>query len=314
MADLALVPQGEEEARLLQEARGEVGIKRPPQMPQLRMYNVKAKENIPGVELGEWFIDEYVVDETTKKGEKIRTPLGAHPSVLILKARYSYKLYDKDADRLVGWTNELDPMDRDQLVRIVYHDGNEARVIATLTKREFKDLKDRARTKSKKLDETLTLEEKIASRLKYTNVIYVYLPEADRGLRLIVSNASGTGVPDGEAKFGSFDDPQPLSFSEFKDKMTAERPEVLFKHYCILGSRKKLDVKGELEYYLMQFEAGDQVTPEVFSQNLRRWKNLGTELEMREELELLSLGGDANVHDVEIVEDEGKRGDGLPDL
>lgn len=112
---------------------------------------------------------------------------------------------------------------------------------------------------------------------------------------MFVSNASGTGVKDGEAKHGSFDDIQPKSFIEFQNRMTVELPKALFKNECILGSRAKKDTKGDTEYYLMTFESGEALSQEEFSKMMNTWKALNNELDRRFESEFLAMVNDSPV-------------------
>jgi hypothetical protein len=222
----ALVPSQRQE--LLRMMRDEVPAPRLPDYPTIKMRN--AKSSLKEIEKGEFCL----LKKVDGKEEKEITKLGTNPRVIILKRRYSYSYYDEDTDTLVAWTNELDGFNPSQVVKLA-RKGPNGKTVQTFTWPEFKAWKE---------------QDPLGKLLTFRNILYVIVgePKIENLARLFVSNASVTGVRDGD-KTGSYSDPLPDSFIAF-EKPISFGNSAYSEYICELGS-KWLE---QNEYYLTTFK------------------------------------------------------------
>lgn len=249
----ALAPA--DQNRLLSQARGEVSRPRLPQFPTIKMRN--AKSTMKDIKKGEFALVKNIEGEGGKSEDV--TPLGPTPKIVILKRRFSYSYYDEDTQELVAWTNEIDRFAEGQIVKLAHKRGGK-KTVRSFTWPEFKAWKEQA-------DE--------GKKLTFRNVLYVCVgePKIENLARLFVSNASVTGVTDGE-KTGDYKHPLPGSFLDF-EKPISWSQSAYFECVCELGSTWL----EQNEYYLMTFKnAGPN---ESMDATLPIYGMLNTELAIR---------------------------------
>lgn len=264
----------QEHDHLLSLARAQVGRPRLPDYPTLKMRN--AKSSLKDVEKGAYCIVRKVEKDGTM-AEDIQA-IDGNPELIILKRRYSYSYYDEEMDSLVAWTNELDGFTPDQTVKLA-RKGPNGKEIQTFNWPKFKEWKK---------------SDPLGQKLGFKNILYVCLglPKVENLARLFVSNASVTGVKDGE-KTGDYKNPLPGSFIDFEKPLSWSGSSYL-ERVCQLGS-KWLD---QNEYYLMTFtDIGENKN---IADTLPLFKLLMADLQMRY---LQDFGADAHCeNDTEDLE------------
>jgi len=218
---------------IMAKVRGEFrGGTKVPFIQQIKMKNVK--NPLDQFEKGEW----YTIKENDE-GEKVYESIGTEPEVVILKRCYSYSMYDKDNEKMLAWTNEIDGFSAFHNVCVVSmeHGKPEAAFVG-----DFKKFQ------AAKKD----IERQLGYKFKFVNVLYVLYK--DEVYRLIVSGASVTGVKDGE-KYGSYQDVQPGSLEDFKNYIVSSESECYFFTRCKLGHK----FLKKNEYYVSTFTTAGAV-------------------------------------------------------
>lgn len=202
---------------------------RPQQFPTLKMRN--SKNPTSSVKKGEFYTSK-IVD-----GKEDITPLGANPHVVILHRRYSYSYFNKETEKLEAFTNEIDGFHPNQKVDLTIIAPGGSKTLQSFMWPEFKQWKAQ--------------DEELGKKLTFKNIMYCVLgdPKPENVCRLFVSNASVTGVKDGE-KTGDYKNPLLGSFTEFSKMFTYSGTEYCMS-VCELGSQW-LETN---EYYLVTFKA-----------------------------------------------------------
>lgn len=136
-----------------------------------------------------------------------KTPLGAHPRVVLMDHRTSYSYFK---DRLIAWSDEFEDFAFERKITVHYKKDEDKAPVAlfTGTQGEFYAWKKDPANELWK------------ERLKYKHVYYVYLPDLQMPAKMFVSNTSFNGVAEGTDKV-DFDNPRNDSFSMYHTKLTA---------------------------------------------------------------------------------------------
>jgi hypothetical protein len=227
MSDLIVPSNISPEQRESYRSRNTVTRSNSVDIPTIKLKNSMSK--VKGVKKGHFFTTEEI------DGEVKHTDLGETVEVVILNRYYTYSNYDKDTEKLVAWTNEIIDFDSNVCVYVPQEGSAPTTEIMHFT--DFKTLKKNDKW----------------GRMTFKNVLYVLLNE--KVYRMFISNASNTGVVDGD-KYGDFDNPLPDSLMKFCDKVGAQAGCFTDK-ICILGANWLEDNN----YYTISFNVGD--TPKV---------------------------------------------------
>lgn len=290
----ALVQLTKQEAELLAMAQQEMGGARRHFFPKLKISGKGTKTKIPE---GHFYV--VVLDKEAENGVR-EIDVGENPEILIMKRLYSYSWYSKAKEKLLGYTNEFDNFTpEDEVIYVNCSSAPFAQFRGNYP--EFKAYKD----------ENLYDHEEQKSKLRFTNVLYVYLEHPDtevRVFKMMVGNASAAGIPEGEDR-GDFKNPEPTSLIAFLEGTRKSDPTVFFGTKCRLDSYLK---RGGIEYYVVTFENVGAV-PDV-ARLSRLWFVIGKLIDERFKTEFLSLptapgsstAGAIDVGEVEV--------DDLPDL
>lgn len=229
------------------------------------MFN-KLSEEIEGMQDGEFYVTSYRRDEDSGDYQKKFTNIGRDPEVILIKRLYSYSCYNKKDKKVVAWTNEFEGFTANDEVFLIRKPNGTPHLETRLPYPEFKQYRVK-----KYYDD---LEGK--NKLSFRNVFYALYK--GRLCRMFVSNASITGVPEGE-DHGDYKNPQPGSFVQFERGLRDDQGYV--RHYSERKIRLGSIHNAKKDYYLMSFtDVG--ATPEAeLIQALETKEKLDTDLNLR---------------------------------
>ncbi len=226
-------------------------------VPIMKLRNLKSEVEIP--------VGDYFTFEEDEDGERIPVSLGPNPAVKIIAHYYCYSEYSPSENKIVLCTNELKNFDSAQRVILYEYGDNQNTILFEGNYPEFKGFKTSDRQ---------------YSQLKFRHVMYVL--HNDKVYKLIVSNASYAGVPEGE-KSGDYRKPQEGSFLHFEKCLVGDagEPLALFEHDVELGSLEHLDNETP-DYLLMTFKDKGRITPEETKQLEQVWLEVTRALALKE--------------------------------
>jgi hypothetical protein len=226
-----------EQQEALQNARSLNKRPSAPSIPQIKVASPSSE--IEGVAPGNFYTEVY--DPETEKN--ILTDIGVNPAVVILHRAYMYSYYDKDSNKLLAWTSDIQGFSKFDKVYLYSIDGEKAGVEWDGGYQDFK----------KYIKENYTMENKrtgkVENLLKFRNVLYVL--HGGMVFRMFASNASVTGIAK-DSTMPDYKKPQINSLIHFCDLAGVESGDTaLFESVCELGT--ELRKNGEVRFYLITF-------------------------------------------------------------